>query len=118
MLEYLKQPPHSLGFPGAQVKESTAKVGDAGDPLGQEDPLEEEMATHSSILACKIPWTQELGGLQSMGSQRDTTERLSTHTGLHSPSFQRAPRCVCLLGLFSCSSPREKSLQDSHPSHG
>ena len=35
-----------------------------------EDPLEEEMATHSSILAWKIPWTEELGGLQSMGSQR------------------------------------------------
>ena len=35
-----------------------------------EDPLEEEMATHSSIVAWKIPWTEELGGLQSMGSQR------------------------------------------------
>ena len=38
--------------------------------LGQEDPLEEEMATHSSILAWKIPWTEEPGRLQSMGSQR------------------------------------------------
>ena len=38
--------------------------------LGQEDPLEEEMATHSSILAWKIPWTEEAGGLQSKGSQR------------------------------------------------
>ena len=38
--------------------------------LGWEDPLEKEMATHSSILAWKIPWTKELGGLQSMGSQR------------------------------------------------
>ena len=38
--------------------------------LGWEDPLEEEMATHSSILARKIPWTEEPGGLQSMGSQR------------------------------------------------
>ena len=38
--------------------------------LGQEDPLEGEMATCSSILAWKIPWTEELGGLQSMGSQR------------------------------------------------
>ena len=38
--------------------------------LGQEDPLEEGMATHSSILAWRIPWTEELGGLQSMGSQR------------------------------------------------
>ena len=38
--------------------------------LGQEDPLEEEMATHSSVLAWEIPWTGEPGGLQSMGSQR------------------------------------------------
>ena len=38
--------------------------------LGQEDPLEEEMATHSSIFARRIPWTEEAGGLQSMGSQR------------------------------------------------
>ena len=38
--------------------------------LGQEDPLEKEMATHSSILAWRIPWTEEHGGLQSTGSQR------------------------------------------------
>jgi len=38
--------------------------------LGQEDPLEKEMATHSSILAWKIPWTEEPGGLQPIGSQR------------------------------------------------
>ena len=38
--------------------------------LGQQDPLEKEMATHSSILAWKIPWTEEPGGLQSMGSPR------------------------------------------------
>jgi len=38
--------------------------------LGQEDPLEEEMATHSSILAWKIPWTPETDGLQSLGSKR------------------------------------------------
>ena len=38
--------------------------------LGQEDLLEKEMATHSSILAWKIPWTEEPGRLQSMGSQR------------------------------------------------
>ena len=38
--------------------------------MGQEDPLEEEMATHSSTLARKIPWTEEPSGLQSVGSQR------------------------------------------------
>ena len=42
--------------------------------LGLEDPLEEEMATHSSILAWRIPQIEEPGGLQSMGSQRETTE--------------------------------------------
>ena len=38
--------------------------------LGWDDPLEKEMATHSSVLAWRIPWTEEPGGLQSMGSQR------------------------------------------------
>ena len=38
--------------------------------LGREDPLEEGTATHSSILACRIPWTEEPGGLQPIGSQR------------------------------------------------
>ena len=48
--------------------------------LGREDPLEKEMATHSSILAWRIPWTEELGGLQSMGrKESDTTERLHFH---------------------------------------
>ena len=48
--------------------------------LGREDPLEKGMATHSSILAWRIPWTEEPGGLQSMGSQEsDTTEWLA-HT--------------------------------------
>ena len=48
--------------------------------LGQEDPLEQGMATHSSILACRIPWTEETGRLQSMGSQEsDVTYRLNHH---------------------------------------
>ena len=62
------------GFPlGLAGKESTCNTGDTGDPagsLGQEDPLAEEMATHSSILAWKISWTEDPGGLQSMGLQR------------------------------------------------
>ena len=41
--------------------------------LGQEDSLEKEMATHSSILAWKIPWTEEPGGLQSMGVTKSQT---------------------------------------------
>ena len=46
--------------------------------LGCEDPLEEGMATHSSIFAWRIPWTEEPGRLQSMESQRDKAKRLST----------------------------------------
>ena len=49
--------------------------------LGQEDPLEKGMATHSSILDWEIPWTEEPGGLQSWGcKESDTTERISTYT--------------------------------------
>ena len=44
--------------------------------LGREDPLEKEMASHSSTLAWKIPWMAELGRLQSMGSRSDRTEQL------------------------------------------
>ena len=48
--------------------------------LGREDPLEKEMATHSSILAWRIPWTEELCGLQYTGrKESDTTERLHFH---------------------------------------
>ena len=42
--------------------------------LSQKDPLEKEMATHSSIPAWEIPWAKELGGLQSMGSQKSKTQ--------------------------------------------
>ena len=55
------------------VKNLPANEGDAGHvglSLGWEDPLEEEMATHSSILSSEIPWIEEPGGLQSMESQR------------------------------------------------
>ena len=49
--------------------------------LGQEDPLKKEMTTHSSILAWRIPWTEEPDGLQSMGSQRVGHDR-ATFTSL------------------------------------
>ena len=51
--------------------------------LGQEDPLEEEMATHSSILARIIPWTEEPGGLQCMGSQRVEHDCVTEHACIH-----------------------------------
>ena len=49
--------------------------------LGQEDPLGKEMETHSSILALEIPWTEEPGGLQSMGSQRVGHDLVTTQDG-------------------------------------
>ena len=63
------------GFPGGTaVKNFPANAGDIGDAGSicgcQEDPLEKEMATHTSILTWRIPWIEEPSGLQSMGSQR------------------------------------------------
>ena len=69
------------GFLVAQMVKNLLAVQETQVPsLGWEDPLEEGVATHSSILAWRIPWTEEPGGLQPMGLQRDTTELLSTHT--------------------------------------
>jgi len=58
-------------FPGgSDSKEFAHNAGDLGLIPGSRDPLEEEKATHSSFLAWRILWTEELGRLQSMGSQR------------------------------------------------
>ena len=61
-----------MGFPGgSEGKASTCNAGDTRvQSLSQEDPLENEIATHCSTLAWKTPWTEEPGRLQSMGSQR------------------------------------------------
>ena len=61
MAQQFKNPPAMQDTQGMQVQS-----------LGQEDLLEEEMATHSSILAWEIPWTEEPGGLRFMGSQSQT----------------------------------------------
>ena len=55
---------------GSEGKASACNAGDPGSILGWEDLLEKEMAPHSSILAWRIPWTEEPGRLQSMGLQR------------------------------------------------
>ena len=73
--------PILLGFPGgSDGKESTCNAGDLGliPGLGR-DPLKEGMATHSSILAWRIPWTEEPGGLRSMGLQRVGHNRATAH---------------------------------------
>ena len=55
---------------GSDGKESACNAGDQGLTLGQEEPLEKGMATHSSILVWRIPWAEEPSGLQSMALQR------------------------------------------------
>ena len=63
-----------LGFLGGSVVKNlpanAGHMGEVGSILGQEDPLEKGMATYSSILAWRNPWTEKPGELQSMGSQR------------------------------------------------
>ena len=59
------------------VKNPPAKQETGVQSLGWEDPLEKEMATHSCILVWEIPWTEEPGGLQSVGSKKSWHERVS-----------------------------------------
>ena len=70
-----------MGFPSGSKEKYLPAMQETQEmlvqTLGQEHPVEEEMATHSSIPAWKIPWTEEPGELQSMGSQKSRT-RLST----------------------------------------
>ena len=63
-------------------KESACSAEGLVQFLGGEDPLEKEMTTHSSILAWRIPWTEEPGGLQSTGSQRVGRDGVTKHTAL------------------------------------
>ena len=82
----------SQGFPGSVVLKTppanagnTGNAGDAVQSLGRDDPLEKEMATPSSVLAWEIPWTEEPGGLQSMGLCRirhDSTHRYTCLCGI------------------------------------
>ena len=72
---------------GAVGKNLPATAGDAGLIPSREDPLEEQMATHSSILAWEIPWTEEPGGLQSMGSQRVGHDLVTEQEHDHRPQL-------------------------------
>ena len=63
-----------MGFSGGSVVKNLPAMQEAWvQSLGQEDPLEEEMVTHSSIFAWEIPWTEEPGGLQFVGLQKSDT---------------------------------------------
>ena len=71
----LKSPDSKHGFPdGSTVKNLPAMQETRVQFLGWEDPLEKKMATYSSVLAWEIPWTEEPGGLQSMGPQKSWTQ--------------------------------------------
>ena len=81
--------------------------------LSQEDPLEKGMTTHSSVLAWRIPWTEEPGGLESIGSQSQTQlKQLSTHARKRLQWAQISP-------LEPVSEPRLQGLvwQDPGPQH-
>ena len=67
--------------------------------MAQEDPLEEEVATHSSILAWKVQWTEEPGGLQSMRSQK--VRQLNAHVHTHTHIKNRLAYCKRELLLSS-----------------
>ena len=99
-----------LGFPGgSDGKESSCNAW--VQSLGQENPLEKEMAMHSSILAWKIPWTEEPGGLQSMGSQRvghDWATDLSLTDLIEKTSLPLGPRGI---------PPFPNSLDSQYSSH-
>ena len=70
---------YQQGFPGSSVVRNLPASAVWVRSLGQEVPLEEEMAIHSSILASKVQWTEETGGLQSMGLQRVGACSVHTH---------------------------------------
>ena len=69
-----------MGFPGGSVvKNLPVNAGAVSLIFGYREPLEKEMAAHSSVLAWEFPWTEQPGGLQSMGSQKSQT-RLKDQT--------------------------------------
>ena len=73
--KFTQPPSFHVGFPsGSDGKESACNTGDPGSTPGSGGSLEKEMGTHSSILAWKIPWTEEPGRLQSMGLQTQLSD--------------------------------------------
>ena len=96
-----------MGFLGGPVKNLPAIVGVAGSIPGSQDPLEKEMATRSSILAWRIPWTEEPGGLQSMGSWK-VGHNLGTKT---------ATKCSYFLQVLPAYLVVKLSISDSNFHH-
>ena len=86
--------------------------------LGQEDPLEKEMATHSSILAWEIPWTEEPGGPQSMGLRRVRHDYVHRHTSVVLVSaLRQSESAICVhISPPSLASPLTPHPTPPHPS--
>ena len=100
----------SLWLGGKEPACSAGDIEDSGSiqSLGWEDPLEERMATHSSILAWSIPWTEEPGGLQSIGSQQAGHD-LSDRTQRHDQTISEP----ALLDCFHISPEHHSSFEHS-----
>ena len=82
------------------VKSPPAKQKMQVQSLDQEDPLEKAMATHSSTLVWEIPWTEEPGGLRSIGSEDlDTTWQLNHHQHISTPTVHQPTTTVSSLSL-------------------
>ena len=99
-------------FPGASDgKESTCKAGDQVWYLGWEYPLEEEMATHSSILAWRIPWTEEPGRLLCMGLQRAGHDWMTNTFTFHFHAFMKSVHCYIRMNEYQSSKEMEALKQ-------
>ena len=94
----------SIGFLGGSVvKESACSAETRVQSLGREDPLEKGMATHSSILALKIPWTGEPGGLWLIGSQSDSGPLCNVGSPWSWPTVLTAsPTLINFISLSLC----------------
>ena len=68
---------------GSDGKESACDEGELGSVLGQDDPLEKRMATHTSVLAWRVPWTEEPGGLSPCSLKESHATQRFTHTHTH-----------------------------------
>ena len=101
-----------MGFlSGSDGKESACNAGDPGSIPGSGRSLEKEMATHSSILAWRIPWTEEAGRLQSMDhKESDMTERLSLHF-----TFTRVRQVSSRKSCEECRRIPKKRLYSQNP---
>ena len=104
-----------MSFPGGSVvKNPPANAVDTGWILGPEDPLEEEIETHSSILARKIPWTEEPAVLQSITSQSQTWLSNWAPTQIHCAVLWRVTQsCLILCDRMDCSPPGSSVHGDS-----